>query len=155
MIAQDPWSGLDGHILKIVCVEQAARHPGATQPHSAKLPGILSIANGLTCFLVKLSAIPCQSAKFPVSNHRELAEDALDLLANVRVTLPILASNAEICLYFPAKQGIEGGDGFADDCLHRQFLGRRHPQVAAQCKRAANVRNGSEPYFKVRFEPVS
>ena len=91
---------------------------------------------------------PVQSAKFPVSNHRELAREALDLLANVKVKLPISASIAEISLYFPAKQG--NRDGFADDCLHRQYfaifqslaLERREtnvsiaPMIASACNRS-------------------
>jgi hypothetical protein len=30
------------------------------------------------------------------------------------------ARNRRISLYFPVEQGTQAGDGFADDCLHRQ-----------------------------------
>jgi hypothetical protein len=40
----------------------------------------------------------------------------------MRASSPWSASSAKISLYFPAKQGLGGGDRFADDCLHRQFF---------------------------------
>jgi hypothetical protein len=66
---------------------------------------------------------PVQSAKFPVSILREFEGNALNLFDNAKAGSPTPASSGKISLYFPRETGnSQNGDGFADDCLHRQQL---------------------------------
>jgi hypothetical protein len=77
-------------------------------------------------------------------NHREIAEDALDLLANVRVTLPISTSTAEISLYFPAKQGIPQAEaGSPMTASTANFYGIQSGRTAAIANQLQTVRRRS------------
>ena len=46
----------------------------------------------------------------------------MNLFANARAASPFPTSIGKISLHFPAKQGNRSGEGFADDCPHRQLV---------------------------------
>ena len=82
-------------------------------------PDPLSSPGGSHVSLLRYVQFPVQSAKFPASILREFRGNTFNLFANARAGSPSPASSGKISLYFPAKQGIRDGAGFADDCLHR------------------------------------
>ena len=83
-------------------------------------PAFNGLAGRLICFLVMLWAIPVRSAKFPVSIRRELGGNALNLFVNAGLHRPHRPQAAKFPCIFPQNRDYQPGDGFADDCLHRQ-----------------------------------
>ena len=93
--------------------------------------------------LLRYRQFPVQSAKFLVSILREFGGNALNLFTNAKLHRPHRPQAAKLPCIFPQNREYRAGDGFADDCLHRQFLGRRHVQVAALSNALQTFRNGS------------
>ena len=71
--------------------------------------------------LLRYGQFPVQSAKFPVSILREFGGNALNLFANAGLHRPHRPQAAKFPCIFPQNREYRAGDGFADDCLHRQF----------------------------------
>ena len=98
-----------------------ADFPATYAAGASASPGALSSPGGSHVPCYATVQFPVQSSKFPASILREFGGNTLNLFANARAGSPSPASSGKFPCIFPRNREFRDGDGFADDCLHRQF----------------------------------
>jgi hypothetical protein len=74
--------------------------------------------------LLRYVQFPVQSAKFPVSILREFGGTRFEFVCQSEDWIAITSLKAaKFPCIFPRNRELRDGDGFADDCFHRQLVG--------------------------------